>query len=712
MNKQIKAAAISFLLFATGAVAQTTVTGTGTTNTIPLFTGSSTLGNSNITQSNGNIGIGTTTPIGNLSVATPNGTTTSSIALGANGAPSYGQYSLTRADQANGIGVTNFFDGYAKSTVNWQHGTSTGDTVTMMFLTGSGTNPATLSLNGSMSIISTGSGAPLTLHGPSLGSTAGNTQPLLAIQNLDGTDNVNYLNVLGIRYANGSDWTTATTRIQQTTDVTPQGYMDFNPVNGKFGLAFGSGTTEFMRIASGGNIGIGTTTPGTPLEVNGSIKLTQGSGSSIVFQDGSTLSSANGLVTSSSGSITSLGTVTSGVWHATPLTSAYLPSDVDYIDQAQTISGQKSFMSNVGIGTTNPGAALDVESGSVNIGSGVLNIPGGGGGTNPPIHFTSLAPAGFNPGGNLGFWLASTGLINANAGLSIGGNTGIGTTSPGQLLQVGATYSQNPAIMIGGTDSNNSSTGSYALLFGAYRDVESIASGIVATPSWVCCGGYPAAGYAGIRQNSLGFYTIYDPAKPTAYSPNMLISTNGNVGIGTATPGASLEVNGNLKLTQGSGASITYPDGTVQSTAWNGTLPGGDYAESIDVQGDRTTYEPGDVIVIDPTAPGKFIKSEKAYSKLVAGVFSTKPGLVGRRTTAARLDKDAEVPMAMMGIVPTKVSSENGTIEPGDLLVSASTPGYAMKGTDSARLIGAVIGKALAPLKSDAGVIEVLISLQ
>jgi hypothetical protein len=41
------------------------VTGTGTTNTLPLFTGSSTLGNSVIQESSGNIGIGTT-PIANL----------------------------------------------------------------------------------------------------------------------------------------------------------------------------------------------------------------------------------------------------------------------------------------------------------------------------------------------------------------------------------------------------------------------------------------------------------------------------------------------------------------------------------------------------------------------------------------------------------------------------------------------------------------------
>jgi hypothetical protein len=187
---------------------------------------------------------------------------------------------------------------------------------------------------------------------------------------------------------------------------------------------------------------------------------------------------------------------------------------------------------------------------------------------------------------------------------------------------------------------------------------------------------------------------------------------SGNVGIGTTTPGAMLEVDGNVKLTSGSGASITFADGTVQSTAWNGTTLGGDYAESVDVRGNRAGYEAGDVIVIDDAVTGRFDKSTKPYSKLVAGVFSTKPGLIGRRVIAERSDKDAEVPMAMVGIVPTKVSTENGPIARGDLLVSSSIPGYAMKGTDRDRLTGAVIGKALAPLNTGSGVIEVLLSLQ
>ena len=72
----------------------------------------------------------------------------------------------------------------------------------------------------------------------------------------------------------------------------------------------------------------------------------------------------------------------------------------------------------------------------------------------------------------------------------------------------------------------------------------------------------------------------------------------------------------------------------------------------------------------------------------------------------------AEVPMAMVGIVPTKVSAENGSIRPGDLLVTASTIGYAMKGTDRSRLTGAIIAKALGTLNSGTGVIEAVVTLQ
>lgn len=195
-----------------------------------------------------------------------------------------------------------------------------------------------------------------------------------------------------------------------------------------------------------------------------------------------------------------------------------------------------------------------------------------------------------------------------------------------------------------------------------------------------------------------------------ANAANLVMLASGNVGIGTTSPSATLEIDGNIKLTSGSGASITFADGSVQTTAYNGVACGGDFAESVDVTGNRKRFEPGDVLAIDPSRPGKFIKSSTPYSTSVLGVYSTKPGVVGRRLTGPK--SPDEVPMAMVGIVPTKVSAENGSIHPGDLLVSSSTPGYAMRGTDRSRMLGAVIGKALGNLESGKGVIEVGVTLQ
>ena len=193
----------------------------------------------------------------------------------------------------------------------------------------------------------------------------------------------------------------------------------------------------------------------------------------------------------------------------------------------------------------------------------------------------------------------------------------------------------------------------------------------------------------------------------------LFAGANGNVGLGTNTPGARLEVNGDILLTHGTKGAITFPDGTVQTTAFTGAAPalrGGDFAESINVSGERAKYEPGDVLVIDSSSPGKFLKSGVPYSTSVSGIYSTKPGNVGRRQMTPQ--SADELPMAMMGIVPTHVTDENGPIHPGDLLVTSSTLGYAMRGTDRSKMLGAVIGKALGGLDSGKGVIEVVVTLQ
>jgi len=97
------------------------------------------------------------------------------------------------------------------------------------------------------------------IYGGSLGSTLNNTVDTLTLVNTNA--NTNYLRFYQFRNTAGTDWTTATTRISQITDSTLQSYIDFNPVNGNYGMAFGTGNSavERMRIDSSGNVLMGTT---------------------------------------------------------------------------------------------------------------------------------------------------------------------------------------------------------------------------------------------------------------------------------------------------------------------------------------------------------------------------------------------------------------------------------------------------------------------
>jgi hypothetical protein len=169
-----------------------------------------------------------------------------------------------------------------------------------------------------------------------------------------------------------------------------------------------------------------------------------------------------------------------------------------------------------------------------------------------------------------------------------------------------------------------------------------------------------------------------------------------------------------------------YRDGDV--TADGSFSPGGaDMAEMIAVSAGAETVEPGDVLVIDPNVAESTVKSTAPRSTLVAGIYSTKPGFIGSERDWDKPQTDPagevmaytmeelasefdEIPMAIAGIVPCKVSAENGPIRPGDLLVTSGTPGHAMR--DASPGVGTVLGKALGSLESGTGTIKVMVTLQ
>jgi hypothetical protein len=137
--------------------------------------------------------------------------------------------------------------------------------------------------------------------------------------------------------------------------------------------------------------------------------------------------------------------------------------------------------------------------------------------------------------------------------------------------------------------------------------------------------------------------------------------------------------------------------------------------------------EPGDVLELDSDNPGQYRKARGQCSNLVAGVVSTKPGFVlgtnpstvdfGPQTDDSRpMTEDSELwtgasaLLALIGIVPVKVTDEGGPIQPGDLLVSSSTPGYAMRWDPDACSPCALVGKALEPMTDKRDVILVLLT--
>lgn len=170
---------------------------------------------------------------------------------------------------------------------------------------------------------------------------------------------------------------------------------------------------------------------------------------------------------------------------------------------------------------------------------------------------------------------------------------------------------------------------------------------------------------------------------------------------------------GNILVGIASGANQFRVDGTGKVFANGGYQTGGaDFAESMAVAGDPTRYSAGDLLVIDSTANRRLALAQQPYSTLVAGIYSTKPGMLGSTRTVDEPVPHDEVPLAVVGIVPCKVTAENGAIQAGDLLVTSSTLGHAMKGTDRSKMLGAVVGKALEPLSSGEGTIQVLVTLQ
>ena len=193
------------------------------------------------------------------------------------------------------------------------------------------------------------------------------------------------------------------------------------------------------------------------------------------------------------------------------------------------------------------------------------------------------------------------------------------------------------------------------------------------------------------------FETTQSGSTTAARLERMRITGDGKVGIGTTTPAVKLDVAGDLQVT--GNAVIT---GNIAAK----------YQDVAEWVPSRQKLAAGTVVILDVTHSNVVAPSARAYDTHVAGVVSSKPGVIlGERG-------EGKVMVATTGRVRVKVDATRHPIRIGDLLVTSGKTGAAMK-SQPIRVAGAlihrpgtIIGKALEPLASGEGEILVLLSLQ
>ena len=138
-------------------------------------------------------------------------------------------------------------------------------------------------------------------------------------------------------------------------------------------------------------------------------------------------------------------------------------------------------------------------------------------------------------------------------------------------------------------------------------------------------------------------------------------------------------------------------------------LRNADAAEHFDIA-DITEVEPGMTMIINED--GKLSPSRNEYDKkiigVIAGAGNYRPGIIMDQ----QKNNGNRMPVSIMGKVSCKVDARYNPIETGDLLTTSSTLGHAMKVLDPYKAMGAVLGKALTPLKEGMGYIDMLVMQQ
>ncbi|NCT68264.1 MAG: hypothetical protein GXC76_11585 [Rhodanobacteraceae bacterium] len=389
----------------------------------------------------------------------------------------------------------------------------------------------------------------------------------------------------------------------------------------------------------------------------------------------------------------------------------------------------------VAVSTVGAGNALNVTAAS---GYGILSTADGTGVRGTTSSISAAGIIGDNTGGGESVvGLANTSLSGAVVGRNDGAGSGvrgfIATDTSGNGIgvygQVGISGSKGRAGRFENTNASNTSNvlevetntigdiptsrGGASFFVNNTNGVAAAVRGEVNT----IFGNFGASGIYGVSSGTGGFAGVFYSSNTSGNGTTLQVSNAGNgpaTAIAKSGPGTALQVShsgasGNLAVLQNGSTNVARIDKTGKGFFNGGTQTGGaDLAEFVPTSG--ALPQAGDVVEIDPDQPDRFRLSSRAYSPLVAGVISTDPGVTMNARHGADQPTDGPA-LALAGRVPVKVTGENGPIRIGDLLVSSSTPGHAMRAPPTP-VSGTVIGKALQAMDDASGTVLMLTMLR
>jgi hypothetical protein len=349
---------------------------------------------------------------------------------------------------------------------------------------------------------------------------------------------------------NVSGTITATTLVVQTITSS----VDFVTGSTRFGSILGnthvfSGSVTMnpngLFVSSSGNVGIGTSSPSYTLDVNGSIRSSVATGNGSVYFNNASLSGK--------------------FWTAIPVTNSG-ETDLQWYYGGTGAGTKLTFANNgnIGIGTSSPSYALDVQVANNDafirvkaitsgVGTGNLLLESNTGassarvtgiyGVNQGVNVSGIGTYldGTANGANMVFQTATAGTLTERMRITSGGLVGIGTTPNTAQLDVKQSATGTSTVNAAFRDS--STNGNALQIWNGDNETR-----------------FRAVYYGTPSNQNITFYTITSAGSE---GERMRITSAGDVGIGTTSPRTKLDVAGYIYMSNGTQIQITGNPGAA-----------------------------------------------------------------------------------------------------------------------------------------------------